>query len=139
MHIVLVQPEALRGHWDRIRESLEAVRAKAPGEDWICEDVYHAIKAGKAACHIGIGDAGYLGCLITELTNAPYSREPVFHVWIVHSVGDDDVFAAGLGLVQAMAKAAGATKITMGSPRMGWQKRFTLASAVYELPMGDAE
>lgn len=134
MNIVLVTPNALRGHWPAIRQSLDAVQAASP-DDWIAEDVYHAIKAGTAACHIGIGETGYLGCLITTLTQAEFSREPGFHVWITHSMGDADVFAEGLGLVRAMAKAAGARRITFGSSRQGWGKRFALCRAVYEIPM----
>lgn len=134
MNIVLVTPEALRGHWPMVRQSLDAVRS-ASEADWIAEDVYHAIKSGSAACHIGVGDTGYLGCLITTLTQTEFSRQPEFHVWIVHSVGDADVFAAGLGLVRAMAKAAGARRITFGSSRSGWAKRFPLVTATYEIPM----
>lgn len=134
MELVLITPNALRGHWERIKASLEAVRDKAK-DDWICEDVYHAIKAGDAACHIGIGGTGYLGCMVTQLIPAEFSREPLFHIWIVHSLGDQDVFEAGQTLIQRMAKAAGASKITFGSPRLGWQKRFKLLSATYEVPL----
>lgn len=47
----LIPPGTLRQHWPDIRASLDAVRAKAV-DDWIAEDVYHAIKAGHAACHV---------------------------------------------------------------------------------------
>jgi Mor family transcriptional regulator len=51
MRLELVHPDNLRSHWPRILSSLCAVRAKA-SDDWIAEDVYHAIKAGHAACHV---------------------------------------------------------------------------------------
>lgn len=44
MDFVLVGPRELRAHWERISSSLDAVLAKT-SEDWIKEDVYHAIKA----------------------------------------------------------------------------------------------
>lgn len=137
MNFILVTPEALRSHWPRIKTSLEAVQAKAP-EDWICEDVYHAIKAGEAACHIAVDGQGYAGLLITQALQADYSREPLFHVWITHNASDADVFTAGLAMVRDMAKIAGARRITFGSPRNGWGKRFPLVSATYEIPWEDA-
>lgn len=46
MDFILVTPQDLRSHWPRIVASLDAVKAKAPDEDWINEDVYAAIKSG---------------------------------------------------------------------------------------------
>lgn len=46
MDFFLVAPADLRNHWPRISASLDAVKAKAPHEDWIHEDVYAAIKFG---------------------------------------------------------------------------------------------
>lgn len=103
--------------------------AKA-SDDWIPEDVYHAIKAGTAACHLS-GD----GLLITTLTRAEFSGTRALHVWIVHNTGGPDVIDANLPLLRAMAHRAGATKITFGSPRIGWAKRFPLVSATYEVPL----
>lgn len=138
MDFVLVTPDALRAHWPRIKASLEAVRSKAEAEDWIDEDVYHAIKSGQSACHIVVGDTGYEGLLVTSLIQAEFSREPVFHVWIAHSLGEASAIDDGIDLIYRMARSAGAKKITFGSPRLGWQKRFRLLSAVYEVPMEGA-
>lgn len=137
MDFILVSPETLRAHWATLRPSLDAVQAKAP-DDWIPEDVYHAIKSGDAACHVVLDDAGYAGCLITQRLQAEFSGDPVFHVWIVHNAGDADVFDAGLELVRTMAKNAGARRITLGSPRKGWGKRFPLVGATYEIPLESA-
>lgn len=139
MNFVLVTPDALRAHWPRIKTSLEAVRGKAEAEDWIDEDVYHEIKAGEAACHLAVNDQGFAGILITKLIQAEYSREPVFHVWIAHNLGDSSVIDDGIDLLYRMARAAGAKKITFGSPRLGWQKRFKLLSATYEIPTETAQ
>ena len=72
--------------------------------------------------------------LITTLTRAEFSGKPALHVWIAHSVGGD-VFEAGLPMLRDMAKHAGAARITFGSTRPGWAKRFPLVTATYEVPI----
>lgn len=138
MDFILVAPEALRANWPTIKTSLEAVRTKAEAEDWIDEDVYHAIKSGQSACHIAVNEHGYAGLLVTQLIQAEFSREPVFHVWIAHSLGEASAIDEGIDLIYRMARVAGAKKITFGSPRLGWQKRFKLLSATYELPLTES-
>ena len=99
MDFTLITADALRSAWPRIRESLDAVLAKAP-DDWIPEDVYHAIKCGDAACHLASNDAGFAGILVTTLTHAEFSGTPALHVWIAHNVADADVFDAGMDLLR---------------------------------------
>lgn len=132
MEFVQITPAALRTHWPLILPSLCAVRVKAD-DDWIAEDVYHAIKSGEACCHMALGEGGYMGVLITTITQAEFSGKRALHVWIAHNVGKPDVFEAGMGLLRQMAKRAGVTRITFGSPRKGWSKRFKLVSALYEV------
>lgn len=72
--------------------------------------------------------------LITTLTTAEFSGSRALHVWIAHSVGGD-VFEQGLPMLRTMALHAGAARITFGSPRPGWAKRFPLMSATYEVPL----
>lgn len=134
MDFTLIQPAGLRAAWPRVRESLDAVLAKA-ADDWIPEDVYHSLKCGDAACHIATNDTGYAGILVTTLARAEFSGTPALHVWIAHNAGNADVFEAGLGLLRQMARKAGASRITFGSPRLGWAKRFPLVSATYEVPL----
>lgn len=45
MDLIVVTPNDLRTHWPRIAASLDVVQSKAP-DDWINEDVYHALKSG---------------------------------------------------------------------------------------------
>ena len=132
MNLTLIHPNDLRQHWPKILSSLCAVRLKAQ-DDWIAEDVYHAIKSGNAACHVA-DDNGYAGVLITTLTSAEFSGDKALHVWIAHSTGGD-VFEQGLPMLRDMAKRAGVSRITFGSPRPGWAKRFPLISATYEVPI----
>ena len=119
----------IRGEWPRIKRHLEAVQAKCP-EDWICEDVYHALKSGTAACHLTEG-----GMMVTTLTQTDYSGLPVLHVWVGHHETHDPIGDETCEFLRHLARNAGATRITFGSPRLGWSKRFPLVSAVYEVPL----
>lgn len=134
MEFTLIQPACLRAVWPTIRASLDAVQAKA-ADDWIAEDVYHAIKCGDAACHMATNDSGYAGILVTTLTRAEFSGTPALHVWIAHNTGQADVFDAGMVLLRQMAAKAGAARITFGSTRLGWAKRFPMVSATFEVPI----
>jgi hypothetical protein len=133
MQLVLIQPSGLRDIWPQVLGSLCKVRTKGHC-DWIAEDVYHAIKAGDAACHVAMTEQGYVGCLITTMTSAEFSNAQALHVWIAHSEGGD-VFEAGLPMLRDMAKRAGVPRITFGSPRPGWAKRFPMINATYEVSL----
>lgn len=133
MEFLLIPPAGLRQWWPKISESLDAVLAKAP-EDWIKEDVYHAIKAGSAACHVALNESGYAGLLVTTLTTAEFSGRKSLHVWIAHNAGDADVIEAGVDLLRNTARSAQIERVTFGSPRKGWAKRYPLLTATYEVP-----
>jgi hypothetical protein len=132
MDFILVAPDTLRGHWSAIRGSLEAVQAKA-AEDWLIEDVYHAIKCGQVACHLMVKAGQYVGLFIIRPETAEFSGRQSLHIWIAHNAGDDDVFEQGEGLIKETARRMGVTTITFGSPRPGWAKRYRLTSATYEI------
>lgn len=132
MDLLPVTPNTLRAHWPDIAASLDAVLAKAP-EDWIREDVYHQIKAGKAACIIGLNNGGYAGVMVLTERVAEFSGEKSLHVWIAHNRGDADVMEQGMAALRHMAQSAGVKKITFGSPRLGWAKRHKPVSATYEI------
>lgn len=134
MEFLLIHPNDLRNQWPRISDSLDAVLAKAE-EDWIKEDVFHAIKAGHAACHYAIDESGFAGLLITTKAVSEFSRTPSIHVWIAHNVGSADVIEGGLSLLRQVAQQAGASRITFASPRVGWAKRHKLISATYEVSL----
>jgi hypothetical protein len=134
MELTLVPPAGVRQAWPLILPSLQAVLAKTH-DDWIPEDVYHALKSGEAACHLATDHSGFCGVLITTRTTAEFSGETALHVWIAHNTGNADVFAAGLPMLREMARKGGFTRITFGSPRPGWAKRFPLVSATYAIPM----
>lgn len=97
--------------------------------------MYHAIKAGHAACHYALNESGFAGLLVTTKAISEFSRTPSIHVWIAHNASDADVIEGGLALLRDMAQQAGATRITFASPRVGWAKRHKLISATYEVSL----
>lgn len=119
----------IRGEWPRIRSGLDAVLAKCR-EDWIPEDVYHALKSGNAACYTN--EAGIL--IVTRPLNE-FTQRPELHVWITHNEGAADVLEEGIEFLREQARHIGATRITFASPRLGWSKRFPMINATYEVPL----
>ncbi|MFD0738231.1 hypothetical protein ACFQZQ_02865 [Lysobacter koreensis] len=130
MDLLLTHPDSLRSVWTDVRAGLEQM----PAEDWIAEDVYHAIKTGDAALHIAVGDAGFAGFLIMLKRQTEFTKQPTLHIWLAYNHGGADVIAAGESLIKQTAANIGATKITFGSPRLGWAKRYPLVTATYEIP-----
>lgn len=135
MDFMLIQPDALRSVWDRVRAGLDLM----PTEDWIPEDVYHAIRSGESALYLGANDAGYAGFFVLRRQVTEFSREPVLHVWLAHNAGNADVFSEAQGFITKMAREMGCKRVTFGSPRKGWAKRFPLSSATYDVPMESTE
>lgn len=131
---IVVNPIDLRQFWPQVREGLDAM----PAEDWIAEDVYHAIKSGQVALHIAIGNQGYEGFLVLQRLATEFTNQPILHVWLAHNAGGGDVYETGQSLIRQTAANIGAKKITFGSPRKGWAKRYPLVSATYEIPMENA-
>lgn len=74
--------------------------------------------------------------MVTTMSRAEFSGTQSLHVWIVHNEGDSDVFdGEGLDLLRKMAQNAGLARITFGSPRLGWSKKYPLINATYEVPL----
>ena len=136
MDFLPVTPATLRAHWANISASLDAILQKAP-EDWIKEDVYHAIKSGNAACVIGLDNGGYAGVMVVVQRVAEFSGERSLHVWIAHNLGERDVLQEGIQMVRDLAAQSGIAKVTFGSPRVGWAKRHKLVYALYEIGAGE--
>lgn len=134
MEFVLITPDKLRQAWPTVRASLDEVQSKSP-EDWIAEDVYHAVKSGAAALHLAMEGGELAGVLITTVTLAEFSGRRFLHVWVAHNLGDSDVIDAGLDMLRQMAKASGAEMITFGSKRPGWKSRHKLVNAIYGIDL----
>ena len=134
MEFELIPAVHLRSVWPLVRVSLDAVQAKSP-EDWIAEDVYHAIKAGSAALHLAKDGGEVAGVLVTTVTFAEFSGRKFLHVWVAHNMGAADVVDSGIEMLKAMARAAGAEMVTFGSKRAGWKSRHKTVSATYGIDL----
>lgn len=134
MDFVLITPETLRAHWPVVRSSLDAIHAKA-AEDWIAEDVYHALATRASLGWVAYEAGAYAGMIVMSLTTSEFSKERQLHVWLAHNAGSADVVTGAMELIQETAYRMGVKRITMGSPRPGWGKRFKPVSITYEIPM----
>ena len=127
----LIEPRSLRSVWPIVRHGLDVVVQKNR-VDWIPEDVYHALKSGTAALHFS-GEGSFL---VTCLNVNDYTDNRELHIWIAYSADESrNVIDEGLELLKAMAKNAGATRITFDSPRKGWERRYTMITATYEVSL----
>src|SRR5690606_25759718 len=122
----LIHPANLRRVWPQVRAGLDTM----PSDDWIAEDVYHAIKTGDAALYVADGAFFVLRRIVAE-----FSGNVSCHVWLAYNASGADTYDAATDLVRVVAKQMGATRITFGSPRPGWAKRFPLVEATYQIPM----
>lgn len=130
MDIVLIHPDGLRAVWEEVRAGL----SEMPPSDWIAEDVYHAIKSGESALYIAINNEGFSGFMVLRRMQTEFSRKPYLHVWLAYHKTGADMYEAGIQAIRNAAQNMGAHKITFGSPRKGWAKRYPLAEATYEIP-----
>lgn len=129
MELVLIPPTALRSVWDFVRAGLESM----PREDWIAEDVYHAIRSGESALHLAFDASAPVGFLVLRRHLTEFTQQPELHVWLAYNTGDADVMTAGESLLRDTAARMGATRITFGSPRKGWAKRYRPVTTTYEI------
>lgn len=115
--------------WDLIKPGIEEVRSHS-ADDWIVEDVYHALKSGASQLYIGYDAGEYQGFVI--LTPAVTYASRVLHIWLAFGmyIGSLDKF---LPEVDAIARALGIDRITHSSARKGWEKvgAFEQVSANY--------
>lgn len=133
MDILTVTPNDLHMHWPTITPALDIVRAEC-NETWINEDVYHAIKIGGATAHLIYEHGQYASLFVLCGEQDEYSKEWSLLIWIAHNVGSDAAYTAGLEAIKAIARER-RLRLFLKSPRLGWQKRFRLVSATYEVPL----
>lgn len=74
--------------------------------------------------------------MVLQAKVTEFSNKPVLHVWLAYNHGDGDVIDAGMRVLQETASRMNAHKITFGSPRKGWAKRFPVVTTHYEIPKG---
>lgn len=134
MELILVKPQELRSHWQTISSALDEV-SDATSADWIKEDVYHAIKSGAAVAHLVYHMGRYCSLFILTGETEEFSGKQCVHIWIAHNAGYEGSYEFGLNAIKDIARASGASRLTLESPRIGWAKRFKLVTATYEVPL----
>jgi hypothetical protein len=130
--IVPIHPEALHGVWSEVKAGLQKILEKSP-EDWLPEDIYHALRSGQAQLVLVVGEKGMEGFLVLRVLRREFSRAQDMHVWCAYSRGDEDVFEHGLQFIRNAARQAGCKGITFSSRRKGWMKRFPVQEIIYRI------
>lgn len=125
----LIHPAQLRSVWDAVKRGLESM----PADDWIAEDVYHAIKSGAATLYVFTEAGAFAGFVVLRRLTAEFSGEVICHIWLAYSASNADAYQAAESFIKGAAKHMGAARITFSSPRKGWAKRYPLASCTYEI------
>jgi hypothetical protein len=114
-----IPPKDIGFEWERVRAGLLEVKQHTT-DDWLPEDVYMSIKSGGAALYVGEDENGdYLGFVVLRFV-------PTFHgakleVWAAHSASREPLMRRFWPDIQAVAKNAGADKISFSSARDEWQ------------------
>lgn len=134
MELAIVKPAELRAHWPVVSAALDSV-IEATSPDWIKEDVYARLKAQTAYAHLIYHLGKYQALFILTEEREEFSGSGSLHIWIAHNEGNSDSYEFGLSQIKQIARSAGATRLTLESPRLGWAKRFKLVSATYEVPL----
>lgn len=134
MQLVTIDPAGLRLVWNDVREGLD----KMPASDWIAEDVYHAIRSSESALVMAY-DGEFVGFMVLRRLVAEFSKQVKLHVWLAYNKGDSDILTIGESHLRQLAEQMGAHRITFGSPRPGWAKRYPLVEATYEIPLMKSE
>lgn len=127
----LVHTKDLRKVWDDVRAGL----ATMPPEDWIAEDVYHAIKSGESALYVSYEAGTFEGFVVLRRLVSEFAGIVSCHIWLAYNASGQDAYDAAMGLYRTVAKQMGASRITFSSPRPGWAKRFQPLSTTYEIPL----
>ena len=78
-------------------------------QDILIEDVYTSLRTGLATLHVGTRRKAYVGCMVTQVTQDPYSGKQVLHLWLVNGPLQGD---AAMPYIEELARGVGARRIT---------------------------
>lgn len=120
--LVQINPAELHAWWPLVRRGLERVRSKVKA-NWLCEDIYCAVRTARATMHVGYIDRSYAGVLVLTIDRDPYTAERSLLIWAVYT-RHPMALQYGLADVKAMAARAGLRKLKFYSPRQGWNRRL---------------
>lgn len=117
-----IPPNFVRNYWEQVKVGLEVIKEHPQCENWIPEDVYVAIINGTSTLHLGYLDNQYCGFLVLTPMKESYTNKQTLHVWLAYSERHD-IHELALQEVEQMARNINASKITLDSPRRGWERR----------------
>jgi hypothetical protein len=80
-----------------------------------------ALKQGVSLLFVAYVCQYYVGFVV--LTPTVGWAGPQAHIWLTYNRGERDVIETFLPDLLDIARARGAVKLTMSSPRRGWEKR----------------
>lgn len=133
MRIDFVAPERINGSlWGRVRKGLEAIIAICE-EEWLPEDVYLALKTGRASLYEFPG-----GFFVVEIMQSPFNTKRRLNVWCLFTApmtGDEfrEVLVSELERIGAQHGCCG---VRFVSPRLGWGRKlkgqFQEVGVIYE-------
>src|SRR5215467_1391430 len=79
-----VNPVELHAWWPLVRPGLERVRSRARAS-WLCEDIFSAVRTGRASMHVGFIDQHYAGVLVLTINADPFTAERSLLIWAVYT------------------------------------------------------
>ena len=119
--------KALHSVWGRVRPGLERVALKGK-ERYLPEDVFFALRSGRAVLHFAHDGERYAGFMVLEVYEEPFTHENVIGVWALHAEGQEGNFADALpfrdeaiAYIDSIARSLGIKRVKM-SGRKGWTK-----------------
>lgn len=116
----LITPEGLQAIWPLVKSGVQTVCERG-SDGWIMEDVYMALKQGVSLLYVGFVSNYYVGFVVVTPTIG--WNGPQLHTWLLYNRGERDVLDTFLPDLIEIAKVRGAQRITMSSPRKGWERR----------------
>ena len=113
MNLHFVPAPEIKTYWQFVRMGLDRILQKSP-EPWIAEDVYAAIVSNQASLWLFVTDKP-IGFTVVK----PEGDDML--IWCVYGI-EGGHLAEGMELIENIAKAGDAKRITFGTYRQGWDK-----------------
>ena len=132
MRFTHVTGDTLHPAWPYVRRGLEKILERCP-DSWIPEDVYFAIRSGKASLFIFPG-----GFYVAEVLTDPNNGSKKLNVWTLYTEPnqEENVRNAIIQSLDTLAAQAGCKATRFVSPRSGWGRYlasdFAEVARIYE-------
>ena len=132
MRINPVGPEQLHAVWPKVASGLWKILDLCP-DRWIPEDIYFAVRAGKAS--LFVFEQGFY---VAEVISDPNDGTKFLNVWALYTEPDqaENVKHAIIQSLDTLAAHAGCQALRFVSPRSGWGRyldgHFEEKARIYE-------